>query len=219
MLDFRYHALSLVAVFLALGIGLVIGATLGDSVVSQANRDVRSSLRQTVIEARQDARAANDRVVQRDRALTAAFPYVAGGKLDGDRVAIVSSGALPQDVESNARAAIKDAGGKVDSVSRFAAQPGLDELGKKLGGRFKLLGASEDDLRPLARRLGRELVRGKGASGKLETGYPDQFSGDFKGADAVAFYRTDDDRDDRSKAFESALVEGLRSTGLPVVGV
>ena len=45
MLDFRYHALSLVAVFLALGIGIVLGATLGDSVVSQANKDVRSSLR------------------------------------------------------------------------------------------------------------------------------------------------------------------------------
>ena len=44
MLDFRYHALSLVAVFLALGIGIVLGAGLGDSVVSQANRDVRSSL-------------------------------------------------------------------------------------------------------------------------------------------------------------------------------
>ena len=41
MVDFRYHALSLVAVFLALGIGIVLGASLGDSVVSEANKDVR----------------------------------------------------------------------------------------------------------------------------------------------------------------------------------
>ena len=99
MLDFRYHALSLVAVFLALGIGIVLGATLGDQVVSQANRDVRSSLRGDLIEARDDARAADARVAQRDRFDSAAFPYIAGGKLRGKRVAIVSSGALPQDVE------------------------------------------------------------------------------------------------------------------------
>ena len=61
MFDFRYHALSLVAVFLALGIGIVLGATLGDSVVSEANKDVRSSLRGDVIDARNDARTAADR--------------------------------------------------------------------------------------------------------------------------------------------------------------
>src|ERR671930_484343 len=36
MFDFRYHALSLVAVFLALAIGILLGATIGDSLVSEA---------------------------------------------------------------------------------------------------------------------------------------------------------------------------------------
>src|SRR5437763_14025141 len=101
MLDFRYHALSLVAVFLALGIGIVLGATLGDSVVSQANKDVRSSLRGDLISARDSARKATDELTGRDRFDTDAFPYVAGGRLRGQRVAIVSSGPLPQDVENS----------------------------------------------------------------------------------------------------------------------
>ena len=37
MFDFRYHALSLVAVFLALAIGILLGATIGDSLVSDAS--------------------------------------------------------------------------------------------------------------------------------------------------------------------------------------
>jgi hypothetical protein len=221
VIDFRYHALSLVAVFLALGIGIVLGATLGDSLVSEASRDVRSSLRGDVIEAREAARDSNARLVDRDRALTAAFPHIAGGRLDDKRVAIVSSGALPQDVESNTRAAIKDAGGEVDSVSRFAAEPDLAELREQLGGRYERLGTSAKGLRSLGRRLGRALVRGgeDGAARRLEDAESDAFSGDFEGADAVVYYRTADERDDEAKAFESALIEGLRSTGLPVVGV
>jgi copper transport outer membrane protein MctB len=41
VVDFRYHALSLVAVFLALGIGIVLGVTVGDSLVSEADQNLR----------------------------------------------------------------------------------------------------------------------------------------------------------------------------------
>ena len=54
---------------------------------------------------------------------------------------------------------------------------------------------------------------------KLQAAFPDAFKGDYRGADAVIFYRTNDDRDNQSKTFESAVIEGLRSSGVPVVGV
>ncbi len=41
MFDFRYHAISLVAVFLALAIGILLGVTIGDSLVSQADKGLR----------------------------------------------------------------------------------------------------------------------------------------------------------------------------------
>jgi hypothetical protein len=219
VLDFRYHALSLVAVFLALGIGIVLGATLGDSVVSQANKDVRSSLRGDLLNARSRASKAAAQLTQRDRFDTNAFPYIAGGKLRGQRVAIVSSGPLPQDVEGSIRNAVKDAGGTVDSLSQFDARPDRVALGQKLGRGFRPLGTDPAQLRPLGRRLGRALVTGGRLPRKLENAFPDSFKGDYRGADAVAFYRSNDDRDTQSKTFESALVEGLRASGAPVVGV
>src|SRR2546423_5949878 len=92
MLDFRYHALSLVAVFLALGIGIVLGSSLGDTVVSQANRDIASSLRGDLNSARNDARGAHAAVGQRERVLDAAFARIADHKLRGRTVDIVASG-------------------------------------------------------------------------------------------------------------------------------
>jgi hypothetical protein len=219
VLDFRYHALSLVAVFLALGIGIVLGATLGDSVVSQANKDVRSSLRGDLLDALSRARKATEQLTQRDRFETAAFPYIADSKLRGRRVEIVSSGALSQDVENSARNAVKDGGGITDSVSQIDARPDVVALGKSLGGRFRALGTDPNQLRPLGRRLGRALVTGGRLPSRLQTAFPDSFKGDYRGADAVVFYRTNDNRDNQSKTFESALIEGLRSSGVPVVGV
>jgi hypothetical protein len=219
VLDFRYHALSIVAVFLALGIGIVLGASLGDSVVSQANRDVRSSLRGDLIDARNSARGANRRITERDRFDTLSFAYIAGNKLRGRRVAIVSSGDLPQEVENSARNAVKDAGGSVDSVSRFDAKPDLGALGDKLGRRYQQLGTASAELRPLARRIGVGLVSGSRLARRLEDAFPDDFAGDFKGADAVVFYRADAARDTDGKTFESAVIEGLRAAGVPVVGV
>jgi Copper transport outer membrane protein, MctB len=219
MFDFRYHALSLVAVFLALGIGIVLGASLGDSVISQANKDVRSSLRNDVVTARQDARTAKAAVSNRDDFIQASFKRLAGGKLRGKRIAIVSLGPLPQDLESDVRAGVKDAGGRVDSVARFDVNPDLLAIGGKLGSHFQLLGTNPGQLRPLGRRLGRALASGRRPALKLESAFPDDFSGDYRGADAVVLYRADGKREDASERFDAALVEGLRDTGLPVVGI
>jgi hypothetical protein len=208
-----------VAVFLALGIGIVLGATLGDSVVSQANKDVRSSLRGDLLDALASARTANTKVAQRDRFDTAAFPYIAAGRLEGSRVTIVSSGSLPQDVENSARNAVKDAGGTVDSISELDAQPDLVELGNALGGSFRLLGTAPTQVRPLGRRIGKTFVKGGRVPHKFQNKFPDSFTGDYRRADAVIFYRTDDERDNQAKTFESAVIEGMRETGVPVVGV
>ena len=218
MLDFRYHALSLVAVFLALGIGIVLGTTLGDSVVSQANKDVRSSLRGDLLDALSRARNATNELTERDRFETAAFPYIAGNKLHGQRVAIVSSGALPQEIENSARNAVKDAGGTVDSVSQVDARPDAVGLANSLGGRFKTLAADPTQVQQLARRMGRALVAGGKLPRHLQTKFPDSFKGDYRDADAVVYYRTNDSRDTGAKTFESAMIEGLRSNGVPVVG-
>jgi hypothetical protein len=219
--DFRYHALSLGAVFLALGLGIVLGATLGDQVVSDANRDVRSSLRGEVEKARSNARDASAQVKNRDAFIDATFGRVAGGRLAGRRVAIVASGSLPQGVESSTRRAIKDAGGSVDSVTVLPPKPNVGVLGRGAGGRFR--GVTVDDqpaVRSLGRRIGLVLVHGGRDARRLEKVAPDEFNGDFRGADAVVFYRDSQaDRSDAGKALEAGIVKGLRRPRTPVSGV
>src|SRR5256885_7576827 len=141
MFDFRYHALSLVAVFLALGIGILLGSTIGDNLASQANKDLSSSLRGDLLKARSDARDASANVSQRDRLIQAAFPRIVGTKLRGTRIALVATGKLPQDVESNLRKTISDSGGTVDSVSVVTDSVKPADLGKAAGGKFANLSA------------------------------------------------------------------------------
>jgi hypothetical protein len=74
MLDFRYHALSLVAVFLALAIGIVLGVTVGDSLVSDAERSLRGQLRSDVDKAHSDAADARAELTGRDRMLDQLYP-------------------------------------------------------------------------------------------------------------------------------------------------
>jgi hypothetical protein len=220
MLDFRYHALSLVAVFLALGIGIVLGSSLGDTVVSQANRDIASSLRGDLNGARSDARAAHAGVAQRERALQAVFPRIVGGKLAGRRVAVVASGPLPADVQSAARDAVQGAGGKLAGVSQLRTPPDVGKLGAAVGPRFTGLRSDDKRLRPLGRRLGEALAGGGGLAQRLVKQFPDRFGGQPARADAIVLYR--DPAPDRSPAVqqvEQGLIEGLRAAGVPVVGV
>jgi hypothetical protein len=219
MLDFRYHALSLVAVFLALGIGIVLGSSLGDTVVSQANRDLANSLRGDLNAARAEASRARAGVAERERLLEAAATPIAAGRLRGQQVAVVSSGTLPAEVQSDVREAARLGDGRLGLVAQLAAPPDLATLGRTVGTRFDSLRSDDPRLRPLGRRIGRGLVSGGPLARRLGKRFPDRFSGPATAADAVVFYRDPaEERTDAIKQFEQGLIEGLRSGG-PLVGV
>ncbi|HEX8066471.1 MAG TPA: copper transporter [Thermoleophilaceae bacterium] len=220
MLDFRYHALSLVAVFLALGIGILLGTTIGDSLVSEANRDIADSLRGDVVDARAEARRARSALADREQLIQAAFARIAGGKLRGRSIAVVSSGSLPQRVETDVRDAIQDAGGEVARVAEIGERPSLRDLGEVAGRRFEDLRDDDPRLGPLGRRIGRALAGGTQLASRLAERFPDRFRGDFPRVDGIVFYR--DPGVDRSKGveeFERGLIAGLRDGRDPVVGV
>ena len=207
MFDFRYHALSLVAVFLALGIGIVLGVTIGDSLVSEADRSLRKTLRRDVVDARNDKRAAEQRVRERDRLIEAAFPLIAGKRLRGTRVALVEIGSLPGDVERGVRDAIEEAGGDVDSLSQLGSPPDLAVLGRELGRRYANAHESRRVAGALGRRLARSLIRGGRRGGQLLEGLPSRFPGDYDGADAVVVWdQPSEDRSAPEQAVENDLL-------------
>jgi hypothetical protein len=220
MLDFRYHALSLVAVFLALGIGIVLGSSLGDTVVSQANRDLAASLRGDLNAARAEASGARAGVAQRERLLEAAAAPIAAARLRGEQVAVVSSGPLPAEVQSDAREAARLGDARLGLVAQLAAPPDLATLGQTVGKRFDGLRSDDERLRPLGRRIGRALVSGGSLARRLAKRFPDRFSGAAGAADAVVFYRAPEtERTEAVKQFEQGVIEGLRRARRPLVAV
>ena len=212
MVDFRYHALSLVAVFLALGIGIVLGVTVGDSLVSEADQNLRDSLRDDVTEAREQVRDEQQLASRRDDVIETTAPAMAEGRLRGTEVAVVAVGEMPEDVADSVEEAIESAGG---ALVRTAVLAPPDAPAARRPARQERLG----------RRFGRLIERG-GAGARRLVGEPRRISGSpFAAVDAVVVYRhppgeAEDDEAARDlelrEAFEDGLFQGLRDN---VVGV
>src|SRR4051795_4175333 len=187
MLDFRYHALSLVAVFLALAIGIVLGVTIGDSLVSDAERSLRGNLRADVEKAHGDAAEARGELAGRDRMLDELYPALVDTRLAGERVAVVSWGPLPNNIESGVRDAVSTAGGRVDSISVFDTP--LTNLKQAMGSDlFAEETADEESLKALGRNLARAITSGGDLAKSLQSHPPGECAGRFRRADAIAFF-------------------------------
>jgi hypothetical protein len=230
MLDFRYHALSLVAVFLALAIGIVLGVTIGDSLVSDAERSLRGNLRADVEKAHGDAAKAQAELSGRDRMLDQMYPGLVSTRLAGERIAVVSWGPLPKNVEGGIRDAVSKGGGRIDSISVFDTP--LSNLKESMGGDlYAEETADEESLKVLGRDLARAITSGGDLAKSLRSQHPDEFAGRFRRADAIAFYEapTPSDgsdqkgvkerQDDRARTIESAMIDELTKHAIAVVGV
>jgi hypothetical protein len=89
VIDFRYHLVSLVSVFLALAVGIVLGAgplreSIGDTLTQQVN-----ALRQEKDSLRGDVATKNASIEHRDDFITAVTPRLVDGMLTNRTVAIV----------------------------------------------------------------------------------------------------------------------------------
>jgi hypothetical protein len=230
MLDFRYHALSLVAVFLALAIGIVLGVTIGNSLLTDAERSLRGDLRGQVVSARAEAVTLRAELDGRDRMLDALYPTLVRTRLNGTRVAVVSWGPLPDSVASGARDAIHAGGGRLDSVSVFDRP--LTELKTALGDtEFGLETVDDAGLKALGRNLALALIAPGQLTQTLRDQAPDAFSGRYRRADAIVFYEApkpndgSDEKgvtereDSRARTIEAAMVDELTKRTIAVVGV
>jgi hypothetical protein len=230
MLDFRYHALSLVAVFLALAIGIVLGVTIGNSLLTDAERSLRGDLRGQVVNARAEATKLRADLASRDSMLDALYPTLVQTRLSGTRVAVVSWGPVPDAVVGGARDAIRQGGGKLDSVSVFDRP--LTELKTALGDtEFGIETADDAGLKALGRSLAQALIGSGPLALTLRAQAPDAFSGRFRRADAIVFYEApkpndgSDEKgvkereDSRARAIEAAMLDELSKRTIAVVGV
>lgn len=226
MLNFRYHALSLVAVFLALVIGLLLGVAIGDrGLVSSAEHDVRASLRKDVRKAQAERDTALDRLRERAAFERDAYPALVGGRLSGTRIALIELGGGSDRMWSLARDALQASGAKLVSVSVIREPLQLAQLAAAAKGtRYEALADSPNLIHPFGTRLGIQFTQGGDLLGAVRHELLTEGSGTLDGGvEGVVLVRdplqlTGDDAT-VAQTFEDGLVVGLRAHGVPVVGI
>jgi len=143
IIDYKYHIASLVAVFLALGIGIIIGSTmLGNDALIESQKQVTNkletqlqSIRETNVSIQAKASALEVDSGVHKQFEKAVLPVLAAKRLEGQKFAIITmnNSGFPPETTS----IINDAGGQVTSVtsiSDFYEQPDmLKELVATMG--------------------------------------------------------------------------------------
>lgn len=126
MIDFRYHLVSIIAVFLALALGLFIGSTsLQNTVVHNIQGQV-GSLRSTNQKLSSQNAAQQQQLKNDDSFITALGPYAVGSRLSPlETVTIVSLPGVDPSLVDAVASEIHAAGGTV--ASRVQLQPAFSD--------------------------------------------------------------------------------------------
>lgn len=166
MVSFRFHLVSLIGMFLALGIGIAVGAT----VVDQATVDYLERQVREVGERADRTNAQNDQLAQ-DLARWEKFAEEAGdelidGRLAGRDVVVVAVQGIERAPVDRLRRSIEAAGGRLQATVWFTSKVRLDQPAQ-VSALSELMGVSpaSADLvrRNLVDRLASEWARSDGA--------------------------------------------------------
>ncbi|MBE1584911.1 copper transporter [Nonomuraea angiospora] len=113
MIDFRYHLVSIVAIFLALAVGIVMGTTLlQDPAIDLAKR-TSAELTNTNTGLRADLDTLRGRESGNDALITALTPDLVAGDLTGQRVLLVETPGSSATVREAAQQALTQAGAEI----------------------------------------------------------------------------------------------------------
>src|SRR3954454_1616065 len=192
MFDFRYHALSLVAVLVALGLGLLLGVAIGDKeLVSSAKEDLVNGLRGDVRNANKRADELQAELRRRDDFEGQAYPAIVRDMLPGEKVGLVFLGSPSGDVYDGVRKALQNTGAQLGFVGVVRETPDLGSLASNASGtRYATLDQDTDLLEPFAERVGKGLVVAGNLAKRERSALMSSFSGELDGVDAVVVYRS-----------------------------
>jgi hypothetical protein len=90
VINFRYHVVSLTAVFLALAIGLVVGTAALNGPVADSLKNTVTALRKDNQQLRDSVSSLQDEVKREEDFAAEAAPFLLSGKLTGRRVLILT---------------------------------------------------------------------------------------------------------------------------------
>ncbi|HEX7255211.1 MAG TPA: copper transporter [Gaiellaceae bacterium] len=223
MFDLRYHVASLAAVFLALIIGILVGAGLA------ARTDVEGSERRVLNEriAELDQRTkdlvAEAELMRRQQEaaedyLELTYPVVMNGRLRAKRVAMLFVGPSDEGLLDAVEQTLSDASAPaLVEMEALELPVDAEEIAGALGRR-----SPEPSLEEVGRRLGEELVEG-GETPFWDALTPvlvqDHRGVSFVQADGVVVAVTGVVSDTATRRLVDGIYSGLVAAGVPVVGI
>ena len=116
MIDFRYYLVSIVSIFLALAVGIVLGAGPLKGDIGARLTEQMTALRAEKAQLRTDLDASRRDASARDTFALAVAPAVMKSRLAGKTVALVVAPGADADLVKNATASLIAAGAKVGST-------------------------------------------------------------------------------------------------------
>jgi copper transport outer membrane protein MctB len=238
MFTWRYHVASLAAVFLALAVGILLGVAVSGKVSDATEgleQDERDRLRQELEQAHESADLSDRRRQAAEELIEQAYPALIDQRLQEKRFAIVFLGPVQGDVRSAVERTLTDAGsGRPGRLIALDTPIDVEELDEILASDETLATYADDgdNFTDLGEALGREMIE-RGESplwGALSAQLVEERSGTSSlavdGAIVIRSWRAspsdnvDETTQERAtRTLVDGLVEGLKSAGLPVVGV
>ena len=116
MIDFRYHLVSIVSIFLALAVGIVLGAGPLKEDIGNRLTEQTSALREEKSQLRTELDAEKRGTAARDTFSAAVAPVIAKGQLSGKVVALVVAPGVDADLVKSTTASLVTAGATVGST-------------------------------------------------------------------------------------------------------
>jgi Copper transport outer membrane protein, MctB len=221
----RYHATSLIAVFLALAIGILIGAEFGGDALTSTRRNLEASLVNNLQDARSKTDELDGQLGRSNEFADRVYPVLTRERLEGKRLAIVALGGLPSDDTDAVEEALGPTGAKLVGVGVVREPVDLNGLAEDLAKtRFADIARNSDSLTALGVGVGRQLVRGGTLPEVVRSQLFSRASGSFGALDGVIVIRNQPQdlgpvQRTTAGTLESGLLSGITATRTPAVGV
>ncbi len=221
----RYHATSLIAVFLALAVGILIGAEFGGDALTSTRKNLEASLVNNLQDARSKTDELNGELGRSNEFADRVYPALARDRLEGKRLAIVALGGLPSQDIAAVEETLAPTGAKLVGVGVVREPVDLNGLAGDLAKtRFADIESNPETLTALGVGVGRQLVRG-GTLPEVVRGHLfSRASGNFGALDGVVVVRNQPQdlgpvQRTTAGTLESGLLSGITATRTPATGV
>lgn len=231
MFDYRYHALSLAAVLLALAVGVLIGVAIGDSnLVSSAKSGIVANLESEINGERKQVGQLQEKLADEEAFAGGLYPLAVHDLLGGRSIGLLFLGTSSNEVDGQVRSAVTEAGGNLTIVAAVREPLDLQGIaGQASGTQYANLAGSPARVQRFGELVGRQLVDGGPQVGRelLSRVHGDlmsAFDGQLGRLQGLVVMRAEPtgmspEQSACSQALATGLLNGLAAVGVPTVGV